>query len=896
MRARADSGNLEAQLRMSTSAGGLVGDRRKSRDMSKVKRRMSSRVHPEPQAFTSRRSESRKSNAGRSDSSNGKGFTVLAPEQATAPTEVHEGKMSAWTKCRRCCLKLLHYKVYHLIMFAMLMIALFLPDICVLVDRPDSLDIDIIMTAVLCAFLADIVINSLGHKYYLLSLSFWMDFLGTVSLIMDITYIPVFDLRPTSVSNPNQDGDSTMANVTRMSRFVTRAGRMARLMKLAKFMTSSHEEKDIGNEKKMAHRLSALISNRMTFITFMLVAFVFPGLAMLQYPTKDYSVHTWGSELQLLVAAKADPALLQNFLSSFDLFFRSTPIRLVQVELLNPADAVAGWPLPFRTDVGTPNRASSLRTYTTQDIVIHLDFGKVNQMDATVDVSTVAFVMLTMLTFSLMLSRSVNVVFLRPVERLLLKIRGMRKRLYTTPTTQMHADSFHELDTTQTLSLDYEAKLFMQVVQKLSGMRMMQKSAPAVYIPQDHEGEEDVFFGDAYMAVSTNIDTDVMSYTEASQATTDAQLNVIIESAGVSADLVNSWNLNTLELDKPRKQAAMLFFLSPLNFRGVSLDATKISSFLQLVEAGYNKVPFTNWFHAADVTHFLYRSMRLCSADRYLSSLERLALLVSAAAHDIGHQGLSNQFLIQKNDELALLYNDKSPVENMSCAKLFEITNMESSSIFSGLTITQKQNVREIIIDAIIHTDPAFHFDVVEELELFRGEYEDVIAELHSSYHEYKVFPGGKEAMDCFMHPSSRRLFVTMLLRYADISYTVKPFRICRLWALQALEEYFSQGDQARALGLPVSVMCNREKMNRSMVEMSFIDSCVAPFAFNVAVVCPPLFHLVDEMIENVKAWKQQMDSEGAIIRADERKAVEERIQRLTERRKEIEKTFGGGH
>ena len=58
---------------------------------------------------------------------------------------------------------------------------------------------------------------------------------------------------------------------------------------------------------------------------------------------------------------------------------------------------------------------------------------------------------------------------------------------------------------------------------------------------------------------------------------------------------------------------------------------------------------------------------------RYLTRLDVFSLLVAAIGHDVGHNGLSNQYHTISRSKLALLYNDSSVLENMHASILITI-------------------------------------------------------------------------------------------------------------------------------------------------------------------------------------------------------------------------------
>ncbi len=52
---------------------------------------------------------------------------------------------------------------------------------------------------------------------------------------------------------------------------------------------------------------------------------------------------------------------------------------------------------------------------------------------------------------------------------------------------------------------------------------------------------------------------------------------------------------------------------------------------------------------------------------------QRFAILVAALAHDIGHPGVNNHFLVTTEHPLARTYNDRAVLENMHAATLVHI-------------------------------------------------------------------------------------------------------------------------------------------------------------------------------------------------------------------------------
>lgn len=102
------------------------------------------------------------------------------------------------------------------------------------------------------------------------------------------------------------------------------------------------------------------------------------------------------------------------------------------------------------------------------------------------------------------------------------------------------------------------------------------------------------------------------------------------------------------------------------------------------------------------------RSFRL----RYLSRLDVFSLMVASLAHDVGHKGLSNAFLVRTRDVLAMTYNDVGVQEKLHASTLFVLcSTVEDANVFESLSPAQFHRARRIIVDAVLDTDMAAHFN-----------------------------------------------------------------------------------------------------------------------------------------------------------------------------------------
>jgi len=224
-------------------------------------------------------------------------------------------------------------------------------------------------------------------------------------------------------------------------------------------------------------------------------------------------------------------------------------------------------------------------------------------------------------------------------------------------------------------------------------------------------------------------------------------------------------------------------------------------------------------------------------------------LLVAALCHDLGHFGKTNPFLVETGHDLAVRYNDKSPLENMHCATLFQICSDSSSDVFSMASSAQRKEARKVCISSILYTDMANHFKLVQDISQ--------CSEVHMELCEEQA--GLTELMPEYTSQvlkEQKATWIELFLHLADVSNPLKPFGICKAWASRVLDEFFNQGDEEKRLGLPVGMMNDRDKVNRPGSQHGFINFLVAPLVTNTVKLHPSLQELTGQMASNLKSWR----------------------------------------
>ncbi|XP_025762126.1 cAMP-specific 3',5'-cyclic phosphodiesterase 4D isoform X4 [Oreochromis niloticus] len=309
---------------------------------------------------------------------------------------------------------------------------------------------------------------------------------------------------------------------------------------------------------------------------------------------------------------------------------------------------------------------------------------------------------------------------------------------------------------------------------------------------------------------------------------------------------LNKWGLNIFRVaefsnNRPLSCIMYAIFQERDLLKTFRIPVDTFVTYVMTLEDHYHaNVAYHNSLHAADVTQSTHVLLSTPALDAVFTDLEILAALFAAAIHDVDHPGVSNQFLINTNSELALMYNDESVLENHHLAVGFKLLHEDNCDIFQNLTKRQRQSLRKLVIDMVLATDMSKHMSL--------------LADLKTMVETKKVTSSGVLMLD---HYTDRIQVLRNMVHCADLSNPTKPLAVYRQWTERIMEEFFRQGDKERERGMEISPMCDKHTASVEKSQVGFIDYIVHPLWETWGDLVHPDAQEILDTLEDNRDWYQ---------------------------------------
>lgn len=316
--------------------------------------------------------------------------------------------------------------------------------------------------------------------------------------------------------------------------------------------------------------------------------------------------------------------------------------------------------------------------------------------------------------------------------------------------------------------------------------------------------------------------------------------------------VVDEWSMHTapsVDIDRQTMVVVAGACVSAMaSFHRVSLDAACLSTFLHSIAKRYRANPYHNALHGADVTQSLYSVMVAGGLSAALSAEGAIVALLAAVCHDVGHLGVSNNFLVATQHPIALQYNDVSVLENMHATTMFSVLRMPGHNVLSCFPPDSAGALRKLAVGIILATDNASHLALHAKLD----------ARLAAG-------PSAAPLRLTDVSSPDTALMLQSTVHALDVSNPAKPWALYKEWTRRVQTEFFAQGDEERKVGLAVPRMNDRTNpLPLPKMQLGFIHAIVLPMFTSLSKaavldVTPALAQLN----ANVARWEQaQKDSQ----------------------------------
>ncbi|KAF0973194.1 hypothetical protein FDP41_008401 [Naegleria fowleri] len=259
-------------------------------------------------------------------------------------------------------------------------------------------------------------------------------------------------------------------------------------------------------------------------------------------------------------------------------------------------------------------------------------------------------------------------------------------------------------------------------------------------------------------------------------------------------------------------------------------------NFLTTIETSYNENPFHNHLRAADVLQAVHYIIEEGGLGDLLRDEDLLACLLATIVLDYKHPGTNNSFQLHSSSKLAMLYNDRSVLENYHLSEAFEVLSSPENNILSSLTDDQFKDIRETIIQIVLSSDMSSHAYTLQRFNVKLGK----------DPNNYDTDFSSKEDV---------RLLLQMVIKTADICYTFRPTQQYLKWVGYLEEEFHIQGDREKNMGLHISAYMDRTKPMHRSYQRQFLSSVANPILSNISKVLPRLSKLGDFLSQNEHHW-----------------------------------------
>ena len=157
------------------------------------------------------------------------------------------------------------------------------------------------------------------------------------------------------------------------------------------------------------------------------------------------------------------------------------------------------------------------------------------------------------------------------------------------------------------------------------------------------------------------------------------------------------------------------------------------------------------------------------------------------------------------------------------------------------------------MISQILATDMANHSEVVS---LIRAK---IKTSEEEGQNRFNLLSGNEKTKF-----DEQQTILNFLIHAADLGHNCKKFNISLQWVKILSEEFWLQGDMEKSKGIPVSFLCDRDKIDIPTSQVGFLRGFIITTFDCLVTMFPSLKYTMDNAKDNVKEWQKLLEEHRA--------------------------------
>lgn len=263
----------------------------------------------------------------------------------------------------------------------------------------------------------------------------------------------------------------------------------------------------------------------------------------------------------------------------------------------------------------------------------------------------------------------------------------------------------------------------------------------------------------------------------------------------------------------------LIFLFDNRNFCDLGIDKSNYLEFVKLLKDNYLQNSYHNFNHAVDATYTL--NFLLISLKRQLCPIENFSLLVSMLCHDVGHFGMTGQYVSEHMHEFVEKYGQHSPLEQFHLREAKVI--IDNANLLVGMTEDNRNTFFNILSKSILATDP----DTTQSKKFFELFNETMLFEL--------------------------------LMKCADIGIALKKYNIHEKWVMNLMKEFYIQGNLVKHSEKLQPLFNEDMKYEIPQQQVGFCNFYVKPHFLSLSPYLVNGDEILKFIEENENVWKSKI-------------------------------------